>query len=132
MEFLGYSWGTRPTWDRIVAICKSLEVPSSWTCSGGSPGGNTDRVALDFALLDGGVFSRGGCYFGGLHGAWIYGIRVLHFFCYELDLSQPPVIPGENAIPSHEELRLEIATQKETAVPELKDRIATNPAIYGA
>jgi hypothetical protein len=132
MMFLGYSWGMRPAWDKIVAICKSLEVPSSWICSGGSPGGNTDRVALDFALLDGGVFSRGGCYFGGLHGAWIYGVRVLRFLCYELNLTQPKVTTGETGIPSHEELRQEIAAQKETAILELKDRIATNPAIYGS
>jgi hypothetical protein len=120
-----------PTWKRIVEICEGLEVPCKETSSGGSPMGHVSCHALDYAFLDGGVFSRGGSYFAGLHGAWVYGTRVLRYLCYALDLRQPKVTTGETGIPSHEDLRREIAVQKETAVVELKERIARSRSVHG-
>jgi len=68
---------------------------------------------------------------GGLHGAWVYGIRVLRFLCYELYLSQPRLMTGEPGIPSHEELLQEIIIQKQMAIAELEANIFVtkrNPA----
>lgn len=119
------------TWVYIIELCRKLGVPCKDTVSGASPGGGVDCDALDFAFLDGGVFSRGGCYIGGIHGAWVYGIKVLRFLCYELNLTQPKAMPGESVIPGHDELRREIEAQLAGSLDELHVRIAANRARYG-
>ena len=72
---------TLEDWDWIIELCEEIAVPARASCSGVSGGCKCD--ALDFAFLDGGVFSRGGDYFIGIHGAWVYGFRSLRFLCYE-------------------------------------------------
>ncbi len=124
-------WEFPPAWVDIIELCKKLGVPCADTVSGGSPGGTVDCQALDFAFLDGGVFSRGGGYLGGLHGAWVYGVKVLRFLCYELNLTQPRRMSGEAVIPSHNELRREIADQLKGNLQELHARIARSRVLHG-
>lgn len=124
-------WEFPQAWIAIIELCRKLGVPGKETVSGGSPGGNVDCTALDFAFLDGGVFSRGGCYLGGVHGAWVYGIKVLRFLCYELNLTQPRRMPGESALPGRDALRRELAAQLQGDRDELNTRIARSRAIHG-
>jgi len=130
MQFMGYGLGGHPTWDRIVEICKDLGVHHKNNCCG-SPA-NADCLAEDYAFLDGGVFSRGGTYLGGLHGAWVYGIKTLRFLCYELRLIQPRKIKEEARIPTSEELLREIEEQMRLDRQILEDRIERSRATHGS
>jgi hypothetical protein len=92
---------------------------SFWT---GGPA-NASSYENYAAFLDGGLMSKAGDYFWGLHGAWVIGREALRFLCFELGLTVPrwPSIAG--IAPSHRELVTRALVQLATELPSLRQRL---------
>jgi hypothetical protein len=85
---------------------------------------NASSYENSAAFLDGGVMSKAGDYFVGLHGAWIIGREALRFLCFELGLKPPRWSRSARAAPSHRELVTKTLVQLGTELTHLHQRLA--------
>jgi hypothetical protein len=105
----------------ILAICQRYGFvrTSFWT------GGPANACSYEdyAAFLDGGLMSKAGDYFWGLHGAWVIGREALRFLCFELGLTMPRWPSTAGVAPSHRDLATRILVQLATELPGLRQRL---------
>ena len=105
----------------VHAICQRYGFvrTSFWTGGPANASSYEDYVAF----LDGGLMSKAGDYFWGLHGAWVIGREALRFLCFELGLTVPRWPPIAGIAPSHRDLVTRTLVQLATELPSLRQRL---------
>jgi hypothetical protein len=105
----------------VRAICQRYGFvrTSFWT---GGPA-NASSYEDYAAFLDGGLMSKAGDYFWGLHGAWVIGREALRFLCFELGLTTPRWPSAAGVAPSHRDLIVRTLVQLATELPGLRQRL---------
>ena len=89
---------------------------SFWTGGPANASSYEDYVAF----LDGGLMSKAGDYFWGLHGAWVIGREALRLLCCELGLTVPRWPSTAGIAPSHRDLVTRTLVQLATELPSLQ------------
>jgi hypothetical protein len=109
-----------PVVDRLLVLAEERGFPSEHF-SMGSPA-NASTYEIYVAYLDGGLLSYSGNFFGGAHGAWVWGRKVLALACADLGL-QRPRFRELSADLSRDALLTEVRRQVETEDSLLRARL---------